>query len=151
MKTSLARSVFGALALAALLVAPLGCAGVDENGEVVGEAAAALNTPNLVASPVSLGFRTITHGSSSTATVTLFNTGDGAATHITLTLPPDPYIAAHNPPGDLAADHSSNAMQIEFAPTTAGTFTRTLTVTYYDSTGAGTMHTLSIPVTGTAN
>ncbi len=72
--SGLARSALGALALATLLVAPLGCAGVDEQGEVVGEAAEALNTPFLVATPSPLAFRTILQGTTSTLSVTLHNT-----------------------------------------------------------------------------
>jgi hypothetical protein len=149
MKSSLARSVLGALALATLLVAPLGCAEVDAQGEAVGEAVEAINSPFLVASPSPLAFGTILHASSTTLTVTLRNTGTGAATDIVLALPPDPYRSAHNPPGDIPAGAASSLMQITFAPRIAGSYPRTLTVTYHDA--AGTLYTLNIPVTGSAS
>lgn len=148
MKTSLTRSVLGALALATLLAAPLGCAGVDEQGEPVGEAVEAINTPFLTATPSSLAFRPIVHGTTATLTVSLNNTGTGDASGITLAIPPDPYRAAHNPPGYLTAGTSSNLMQITFAPVTAGSFSTTLVVTYHDA--AGTPYTLNIPVSGSA-
>ena len=148
MKTSLTRSVLGALALATLLVAPLGCAGVDEQGEAVAEAVEALNTPFLVATPSSLAFRPIVHGTSQTITVSLNNTGTGDASGITLAVPPDPCRAAHNPPTYLTAGTASNLMQITFAPVTAGSFSGTLVVTYHDA--AGTPYTLNIPFSGSA-
>lgn len=146
MKSSLARSVLGALALATLLVAPLGCAGVDEQGEPLGEAVEAINTPFLVATPSPLAFRTIAHGTTQTLSVTLQNTGTGDANSITLAVPPDPYRVAHNPPGFIYASTSSSVMQITFAPQAAGSFPTTLVVTYHDV--AGTAYTLNIPVTG---
>lgn len=148
MKTSLVRSMLGALALATLLVAPLGCAGVDEQGEPVAEAVEALDTPFLVASPSSLAFRTIAHGTSQTITVTLNNTGAGNAVSVTLAVPPDPYRATHNPPGFIYAHTSSNLMQITFAPVTAGSYSGTVVVTYEDT--LGTPYTLNIPVSGSA-
>lgn len=151
MKNLLTRTLAGALALTTLLVAPVGCAGIDESGEPVTEVAEALNSPVLVATPSPLAFGTITHGTTLTLAVTLTNTGNAAASLITLAYPPDPYRTAHNPPGDLAAGASSDAMRITFAPTTVGSFSRTIVVTYYDPGGAGTPRTLSIPVTGTAN
>jgi HYDIN/CFA65/VesB family protein len=149
MKTSLTRSVLGALALATLLVAPLGCAGVDESGEAVGEAVEALNTPVLVANPSSLAFGTILHGTSSTLAVTLTNTGTVAASAITVALPPDPYRVIHDPPGNLPAGARSSLMQVAFAPSKLGTFSTTIVVNYHDE--AGTLYTLNLPVTGTAN
>ena len=156
MKTSSAplRSTLGALALAALLIAPPGCAGVDESGELVGDAVEALNTPVLVASPSSINFGTISHTSPGvTVTVTLTNTGDGAASSITAALPPDPYRGTHNPPSNLPVGASSNLMQVTFAPTSAGTYTGTVVVSYRAPSGAslGTLYTLRIPVAGTAN
>jgi hypothetical protein len=152
-RTGLIRSTLGAFALAALLVAPLGCGGVDESGELVGEAAEALNTPVLVATPSPVAFGTITHGTTSTLSVTLRNTGDATASSITLAVPPDPYRAAHNPPGYLNTSTASNVMQITFAPRTTGSFSNTIVVTYRGPSGAGlgTLYTLNIPVTGTAN
>jgi hypothetical protein len=141
----------GPLALTALLIAPLGCAGVDESGENVGDAVEALNTPVLVATPSSLNYGSNPVNSRwITYSVTLTNTGDGTASNISVALPPDPYRVTHNPPDDLVANGSSNAMQITFAPTAAGTYARTITVLYYNPGGTGTPHTLSIPVTGTA-
>src|SRR5690242_13403930 len=123
------RSMLGAIGLAALFVAPLGCAGVGESGELVGEAVEALNTPVLAASPSSLDFGTISHNSRGvTLTVTLTNNGDGDASSITAAVPPDPYHNVHNPPGFLEAGDSSNLMQVKFAPTTVGTFTGTAVV-----------------------
>lgn len=157
MKTSLAllRSMCGALALGALFVAPLGCIGVDEPGEPIDEAVEALNTPVLVASPSSLNFGTVSRNNSRgvTLTVTLTNTGDGAANSITVAIPPDPYHGLHNPPGDLPVGGYSNLMQINFAPTTVGTFSGTAVVSYRSPSGAGlgALHTLNIPVTGTGN
>jgi hypothetical protein len=44
-------------------------------------------------------------------------------------------------------------MQITFTPTTTGSFSNTIVVTYRGPSGAGlgTLYTLNIPVTGTAN
>ncbi|MEP7125286.1 MAG: choice-of-anchor D domain-containing protein [Byssovorax sp.] len=153
-KSALLRSMLGSLALAALLVAPLGCAGIGEPEEFVGEAAEALNTPVLVASPSSLNFGTISHNSRGvTLTVTLTNNGDGPASSISVAVPPDPYRVTHNPPSDLTAGSSSNLMEITFAPTSVGTFSGTLVVSYRGPSGAGlgTLYTLNIPYTGTGS
>lgn len=147
--SGLIRSTLGGLALAALLVAPLGCAGVDEQGELVDEAAEALSAPLLVsASPVDFG--TVALGSFSALNVKLTNIGDTRVSGITLAVPPDPYRTLRSPLTDLGVDASSDAMQIAFAPTAAGPFSRTLVVTYNDAAAPEKVYTLSIPVTGTA-
>lgn len=133
--------------MATMLFAPLGCVGADESAEPVGEAAEALNNPVLVATPSPVNFGSVAHGGRSILSVTLSNTGDGKALSITVAYPPDTYRPAHNPPTYLDAGTSSNVMQIQFAPTTVGTFTGTVVVTYYNITGV--MHTVNIPVTGT--
>lgn len=148
----LIRSTLGALGLVTLLAAPLGCAGVDEEGDL-GEAAQALEEPLLVAGSSTLDFGTIAHGADVTLAVTLTNTGAGDATFITLAVPPDPYRTAHNPPTYLGAGNSSSTTEITFAPTAIGTFARDIDVTYRgpgDLT-PGVLHTLTLHVTGTAN
>ena len=147
--SGLVRSTLGALALAALLVAPLGCAGIDEEGELVGEAEEALSAPVLVSSSL-VDFGTIALGSVSTLNVTLTNTGSARASGITLAVPPDPYRTLRSPLTDLGVEATSDAMQIAFAPTSAGPFSRTLVVTYRSAADGEKLSTLSIPVTGTA-
>jgi hypothetical protein len=149
----LIRSTLGALGLVTLLVAPLGCAGVDEEGELVGEAAQALEEPLLVASSSTLDFGTIVQGADVTLGVTLTNTGAGDASFVTLAVPPDPYRTAHNPPTYLGPGEASSVTEITFAPTTIGTFARDIDVTYRGPSGLtpGVLHTLTIHVTGTAN
>jgi hypothetical protein len=153
MKTvsGLVRSTLGALALAALLVAPLGCAGVDEEGELVGEAEEALSAPVLVSNSL-LDFGTIDLGSVSTRNVTLTNTGDARASGITLAVPPDPYRTVRSPLTELGVNATSKEMAIAFAPKTVGSFSSTLVVTYHDASDSSgeKLYTLSIPVTGTA-
>lgn len=150
--TGMLRSTFGALSLVALLVGPLGCAGVVEEGENVGEAEQALRFSHLSASPSSLNFGTMASGADRTVTVTLTNIGELDADFITLAVPPDPYRTYHNPPDDLVASGSSNLTQITFAPTAAGTFADSVVITYrdYSPLTPGTLRTLTIPVTGTA-
>ena len=155
MKSSsvLIRTALGAISLATLLIAPSGCAGVDESAEAVGQAAEALNTPVLVASPSSINFGTVAHGSRGvTLTVQLNNTGDGAASSITLAVPPDPCHVVLNPPSNLAGG-GYGTMQINFAPAAAGTFSGTLNVSYRAPSGStlGTLYTLSIPYSGSAS
>ena len=149
----LVRSTLGALGLVTLLAAPLGCAGIDEDGELVGEAAQALEEPLLVASSSTLDFGTIAHGSDVTLGVTLTNTGAGDASFVTLAVPPDPYRTAHNPPTYLEAGITTSVTQITFAPSAIGTFARDINVTYRGPSGLtpGVLHTLTIHVTGTAN
>ena len=147
--SGLIRSTLGALALAALLVAPLGCAGVDEDGELVDEAAEALSAPLLVSSS-SVDFGTVAIGSVSMLNVKLTNIGGVRAGGIKLDVPPDPYRTLHSPVTDLASEASSEVMAISFAPTAAGAFSRTLVVTYRDAAAGEKLYTLSIPVTGTA-
>lgn len=148
--SGLIRSTLGALALAALLVAPLGCAGVDEEGEIVDEAAEALSAPLLVSSSA-VDFGAVAIGSTSMLNVKLTNIGGARATGITLAVPPDPYRTLHSPSTDLGIEASSDEMAITFAPITAGAFSRTLVVTYRDAAAGGEkLYTLSIPVTGTA-
>ena len=151
--TGFVRSTLGALGLVTLLAAPLGCAGVDEEGELVGEAAQALEQPLLVADSTTLDFGTIVQGADVTLAVTLTNTGAGDASSITLAVPPDPYRTAHNPPTYLGAGNSSIATEITFAPTAIGTFARDIEVTYRGPSGLtpGVLHTLTLHVTGTAN
>lgn len=146
---ALNRSMLGALAMTTLLIGPLGCAGVDESGELVGEAAEALSTPVLVANPSSIDFGTISYRTASTVGVKLTNTGDATAIGITLFVPPDPCRIVHDPVGYLEAGASSNAMQIMFAPTTPGDYSGTFVVQYRGA-GGETLSTLSIPYTGTA-
>ncbi|MFS8067916.1 MAG: hypothetical protein ACMG6S_16255, partial [Byssovorax sp.] len=131
--------------------APLGCAGVDEEGELVGEAAEALSAPALVSASL-VDFGTLTLGSVSTLNVTLTNTGDARAIGINLDVPPDPYRTVRSPLTELGVDTSSKVMAIAFAPKTAGVFSSTLVVTYRDAadSSGGKLYTLSIPVTGTA-
>jgi hypothetical protein len=150
MNTSLTRSAFGALVLAALGVASLGCAGVDESGELVGEVAQADITtgPVLVASPSTVAFGMIPRGRMSILSVELTNTGAASASSITVGYPPDPYRLMHNPPGYLAAGASSTLMQVAFTPSLVGTFSRTFTVNY--RAPDETLQTLTIPLTGTA-
>ncbi len=146
--SGLIRSALGALALAALLAGPIGCAEVDENGELVGETAEALSAPLLSASSVNFG--TVTRGSASTLSVKLSNSGCARASGITLAVPPDPYRTARSPITELGIDAMSDAMQITFAPTAAGTYSNTLVVTYTDASDpTGKVYTLNIPVTGT--
>ena len=147
--SGLIRSTLGSLALAALLVAPLGCAGVDERGELVDEAAEALSAPLLVSSS-SVDFGAVAIGSVSMLSVKLTNIGGARATGITLAVPPDPYRTLRSPLTDLGAEATSDAMAISFAPTAAGSFSRTLVVTYRDAAAGEKLYTLSIPVTGTA-
>lgn len=149
--SGLIRSMLGGLALAVLLVAPLGCAGVDEEGELVGEAAEALSAPALVSSTL-LDFGTIDRGAVSTLNVTLTNTGGARAGGINLDVPPDPYRAVRSPVTELGIEASSKVMAIAFAPQTAGIFSSTLVVTYRDAADSSgkKLYTLSIPVTGTA-
>lgn len=147
--SGLIRSTLGALALAALLVAPLGCAQVDEEGELVDEAAEALSAPLLI-STSSVDFGTVALGSVSTLNVRLTNVGGVRASGITLAVPPDPYRTLRSPLTDLDVEATSDAMQIAFAPTSAGPFSRTLVVTYRSAAGGEKLSTLSIPVTGTA-
>ena len=151
--TGLFRSTLGAFALATLLVAPLGCAGVDEEGEAVGEAAQAVGVSQLSIGTSRVAFGTIASGATVTLPITLTNTGLADADFITLAVPPDPYRTAHNPPMFLGGGLSSSLMQVTFAPTTTGAFERDLTVTYrdYDPLGPGPLRTLTIRVTGTAN
>lgn len=147
--SGLIRSTLGSFALAALLLAPVGCAEVDEKGELVGETAEALSAPLLGASPVNFG--TITRGAASTLGVKLTNRGDVRVGEITLAVPPDPYRTAHNPLPELGIGASSDAMQITFAPTAAGPFSSTLVVTYTDASDpAEKIYTLEIPVSGFA-
>jgi hypothetical protein len=149
--SGLVRSTFGALALAALLVAPVGCAGIDEEGELVGEAAEALSAPVLISSSL-VDFGTIALGSVSTLNVTLTNAGDARATGITLAVPPDPYRTVRSPLTELGVDATSKVMAIAFSPKAAGAFSSTLVVTYRDASDSSgeKLYTLSIPVTGTA-
>ena len=147
-KSALIRSTFGALALAAMLVASAGCAGIDGQGEAVGEAAEALNAPLLTTSPATVDFGTIAHGTVAYLPVTLTHTGDITAYGISA-IPPDPYRVSHSPPTDLDVNASSSVMEISFGSTTVGTFSGTAVVTYHDAAGAP--YTLSIPVTGIAN
>ena len=155
MKTTigLLRSTLGALALATLLVAPLGCAEIDEEGEVVGEAAQAVGVSQLSISTSRIAFGTIASGTTLTIPITLNNTGLQDAGYITLDVPPDPYRTFHNPPGDIVAGGSSSLTEITFAPLTTGTFERDLEFTYRDSDplGPGPLRTLIVRVTGTAN
>jgi hypothetical protein len=149
--SGLIRSTLGGLALAALLVAPLGCAGIDEEGELIGEAEEALSAPVLVSSSL-VDFGTIALGSISTLNVTLTNTGSARASGITLAVPPDPYRTVRSPLADLGVEGTSKVMAIAFAPKTAGAFSSTLVVTYRDAADSAgeKLYTLSIPVTGTA-
>ncbi len=146
-KTTLIRCMLGALAVATLLVAPLGCASVDESGEAVGEVVEALNAPALAATPSPVAFGSIAHGTTLTLAVTLNNTGDAKAISITAAYPPDTYRSAHSPPMFLDAGTSSNVMQITFAPTRTGLYSSTIVVTYKNIVGL--TYTLNIPVTGT--
>jgi hypothetical protein len=146
--SGLIRSTLGALALAVLLIAPAGCAEVDANGELVGEAAEALSAPLLV-SDSSVNFGTVTRGASATLNVTLSNKGTARAGGITLAVPPDPYRTAHSPLIELGINATSGDMAITFAPTAAGPFSTTLLVTYTDASDpSGKLYTLEIPVTG---
>ncbi len=147
----LIRATLGALALAALLVAPLGCAGVDEEGELVGEAAETFSAPALVSSSL-VDFGTIERGAVSTLDVTLTNTGGVRAGGINLDVPPDPYRTVRSPVTELGVDASSKVMAIAFAPKTAGVFSSTLVVTYRDAADSSgeKLYKLSIRVTGTA-
>ena len=149
--SGLIRSTLASLALAAFLVAPLGCAAVDEEGDLVGEAAEALSAPALVSS-ASVDFGAITIGSVSTLNLKLTNVGSARASGITLAVPPDPYRTVRSPLTDLAVETSSDAMAIAFTPKTAGSFSSTLVVTYRDAGNASSekLYRLAIPVTGTA-
>lgn len=144
--SGLIRSTFGALVLAALL-APVGCAEVDEKGELVSETAEALCAPLLSASSVNFG--TVARGAASTLSVKLTNKGNARASEITLAVPPDPYRTAQSPLLELGIGASSDAMQITFAPTAAGVFSNTLILTYTDASDpSGQLYTLEIPVNG---
>ncbi len=80
----------------------------------------------------------------------LSNSGCARASGITLAVPPDPYRTARSPLTELGIDATSDAMQITFAPTAAGTYSSTLVVTYTDASDpTGKVYTLNIPVTGT--
>jgi len=154
--TGLFRSTLGAFALATLLVAPLGCAGVDEEGELVSETAQAVGVSQLSISTSRIAFGTILSGASVTLPITLTNTGLADAEFINLTVPPDPYRVVHNPPTYLDAGLSSSLTQITFAPTSRGAYERDLTFTYRDAAPPGSpvpppLRTLIVRVTGTAN
>jgi HYDIN/CFA65/VesB family protein len=155
--TGLTRSTLGALALVTLLVAPLGCAGVDEEGELVGEVAqAAVPQPSLVNSPTTLAFGTIPVGTMSSLTVTLTNVGAGDASSINVAVPPDPYRVLHNPPTYLDANGgSSNVMEVTFNPATTGSFSREIVLSYAGPASGGAtappLYSLTIRATGTAN
>lgn len=150
--TKMLRSTFGALSLVALLVGPLGCAGVVEEGENVGEAEQAIRFSHLSASPTSLNFGTMAIGTQRTLTVTLSDIGEIDACNITLAVPPDPYRTYHNPPTCIGSGLSSNLTEITFAPETAGTFADSVVISYrdYDPLAPGTLRSLTVPVTGTA-
>ena len=154
MISGLTRSTLGALALVTLLVAPLGCAGVDEEGELVGEVAqAAVPQPEIVNSPTQIAFGTIPRGTESTLNVALTNIGVGDASVIDLAVPPDPYRVLHNPPTYLSANEGSNVMQLTFAPTTIGSFSRDIVLSYRGpgDLSVGALHTLTIRVSGADN
>src|SRR5262245_9557765 len=121
-----------------------GCAGVDESGEPIAQVSEALDTPSLVATPSSVDFGRATVGGSATATITLTNRGTAAASSINV-VPPDPYHVTHNPPSFLPVDGSGD-VDLNFSPTTAGTFSGTVVVHYADGSGNG--YSLDIPVTG---
>ncbi|APR78062.1 Hypothetical protein A7982_03409 [Minicystis rosea] len=153
MTTAMIRSALGALSLVALLVGPVGCAEVDEEGGPVGEAAQAVRFSHLSASPSPINFGTIASGADKTLTITLTNIGELDASNIELDVPPDPYRVFHNPPGYLVADGSSIETQITFAPTSTGVFANNIVFWYRDANplSPGTLRSLTVPVTGTAN
>lgn len=140
-------SIAGLIPLAAALSTLAGCVVAADPGEPLGEAAQALDTPNLVATPSSLDFGRVAVGSSLYLRVTLTNRGTGTASRIAV-VPPDPYIPPdpyHNPPADLPAG-SSEVIAIGFAPTARGTFSASVRVNYYDDEHG--QHSMEIAVTG---
>src|SRR4029079_12465632 len=99
----------------------------------------------------SVNFGNVTRGTASTLSVKLSNLGCARASAVTLAVPPDPYRTAHTPLTELGIGATSDAMEITFAPTAAGTYSNTLVVTYTDASDpTGKIYTLNIPVTGAA-
>ncbi|WP_322752363.1 choice-of-anchor D domain-containing protein [Frankia sp. Cas3] len=87
----------------------------------------------LGADPPSLAFDRLSTGGSSALSVNIVNTGTAATTITGATLPGDPFAVSGLPaPGTTIPAGGSVTASVTFAPTTAGTFAATLTVTSAD-------------------
>jgi hypothetical protein len=98
------------------------------------------NKAVLSASPTSLAFGSVVTGNTTTASFTLSNSGNVAATSLGIT-PSTGYTQSDNCGASLAAG-ASCTVTVHFSPTSAGAYNGTVTVT--SATG-----TLSVPLSGT--
>jgi hypothetical protein len=100
-------------------------------------------TPSVGASPGSLAFGTVTVGSSSgSQTITVSNTGGGAATGMTYGAAPAGFARTHNCPASLGAG-ASCTINVTFSPTAAQAYGGSITIT-----GSGGTN-VSIALSGT--